>query len=126
MPKKVVSPAEKTMKALKADKQKALTAATLSITKIKEKINPVVIDPLIKKLETRPWGAGVISGIREMVLSIEDLIGEVHTVWADQTLLLKTDEAKFNIDVVRDAVSKLEHLYSELDTKFLADAKSLK
>ena len=37
VPKKVVSPAEKTMKALKADKQKALTAATLSITKIKEK-----------------------------------------------------------------------------------------
>ena len=125
VPKKVVSPAEKTMKALKADKQKALTAATLSITKIKEQINPVVIDPLMKKLETRPWGAEVISGIREMVLSIEDLIGEVHTVWADQTLLLKTDEAKFNIDVVKDAISKLDHLYSELDTKFLADAKEV-
>ena len=68
----------------------------------------------------------MISGIREMVLSIEDLIGEVHTVWADQTLLLKTDEAKFNIDVAKDAVSKLDHLYSELDTKLLADAKALK
>ena len=68
----------------------------------------------------------MISGIREMVLLIEYLIGEVHTVWADQTLLLKMDEVKFNIDIVKDAVSKLDHLYSELDTTFLADAKALK
>lgn len=124
--KKNMSPEEKKKRDEKTDKQKTLTLAQSSIKKVKDKIAATTIDPLLAKLSTRSWGKAPVEGIQQSIQEINTIIGEVHTLWCDHTLYLKTDDTKFDAEIVKAATKRLNDVYDMLDEKFLADARALK
>ena len=113
-------------KQAKALKTKALASAQSAVSSVGTKISAATLGPMITKIASRPWGGEATAAIKAGTEAIAAAIGVLHQVWAEQTLLLKTEPCKFSIAELKGASDKVEKIYGELDCRWLSDIRALK
>lgn len=125
-PTKNSTPDEELKKKAEKEKSKLLAQAQTVVTSYKAKISAATIDPLLVKVQARPWGKDVAPVIEKEVETINTMIEELHAAWAAETLVVKTESHKFDKAKIDNGIKKVEKAYGDLDTKWLADIRSLK
>jgi len=125
-PQKDKTPEAKQAEEARRAKTKLLQAAQSAITKHAGFISEAIMQPIYKKLASRPWGASAIPEIKAKVADIDVAIKSLHQQWSDDTLKVKTNPKDSIGKDLADKIKALEKLWSCLDASYISDAKNMK
>jgi len=124
-PPKELSEEQKRMKQEKAEKQKALAAAQQVVQKLTTSVAPTTLDPLMARLDARPWGSTMKPEILKLVGLVKDMVADLHKSWSDGSLEIKKDPS-FDISPIVAKTQDAQEKYNELDQIYLGDLRALK